>query len=304
VSFCASSATRPVIADSRATMTLYARSATRPIVMHGGQYPMPLSAADSGRPIITAGRAGRLTTWAPVILKATATTRAAPHLSTARSPSRPIIVAGYMLRPTTLRSAVPRGTAVSVHVGTASRATAIIARTTLRTMSRHTVLTTAAPLTSARSLDTMAGKQAGPLSRSNTGSALVDRGTQIAVTECRVLMIPLHRSERNVPIVLCSQLVRARPCAHAAFTAVEAHASHIVIVDNRLVVNVGDVHTTEVGNGPVVVKRVATPVTALKTNTTVTVPVVDTTVETYVRTPIALVPYIEAVTPAPITGSP
>ena len=305
----ARSATRSVTARSRATVTLYACSATRPIVMHGGRCPMPLSAADTGRPIVTARRARRLTTGAPVVLRPTATTRATPHLSAARSPSRPIIVAGHMirpttLRPTTLRSAVLRAAAVSMHVGAASRATVIIARTTLRTMSCHTVLTTAAPLTSARSLDTMAGKQARPLSRSNTGSALVDRGTQIVVTECRVLMIPLHRSERNVPIVLCSQLVRARPCAHAAFTAVEAHASHIVIVDNRLVVNVGNVHATEVGNGSVVVKRVATPVTALKTNTTVTVPVVDTTVETYVRTPIALVPYIEAVTPAPITGSP
>jgi hypothetical protein len=119
-----------------------------------------------------------------------------------------------------------------------------------------------------------------------------------------MLVIPLHRSERNVPVVLSSQLVRARPCVHAAFTAVEAHASYIVIVDNRSVVNVGDVYTTEVGNGAIVVKRVTTPVAALKTNTTVTVPVVDTTVETYVRTPVALVPEIEAVTPAPITGSP
>ena len=304
VTLCACNATRPVIAHSRATVTLCACSATRPIVMHGGACAMSLSAANSGRPIITAHRARRLTTEATMVLRSPAATRATPHLGAARSPSWPIIVAGHMLRPTMLRPAAPRGTTVRMHVGTASRATVVIARTTLRTASRHTVPTTAAPLTSPRSLDTMAGKQARPLSRSNAGSALVNRGTQIVVTERRMLVIPLHRSERNVPIVLSSQLVRARPCAHAAFTAVEAHASYIVIVDNRPVVNVGDVYTTEVGNGPVVVKRVTTPVAAVKTNTTVTVPVVDTTVETYVRTPIALVPYIEAVTPAPITGSP
>jgi len=79
-----------------------------------------------------------------------------------------------------------------MHVGTASRATPIIARTTVRTVSRHTVLTTPAPLASPRSLDTMAGKQARPLSRSNAGSALVNRGTQIVVTKRRMLVIPLH----------------------------------------------------------------------------------------------------------------
>ena len=239
-----------------------------------------------------------------MVLRATTTTRAPPHLGAARSPRRPIIVAGHMLRPAMLRPAAPRATTVRMHVGTASRAPVIIARATFRTASRHTVPTTAAPLTSPRSLDTMSGKQARPLSRRNAGSALVNRGTQIVVTERRMLVIPLHRRERNVPIVLSSQLVRARPCAHAAFTAVEAHASYIVIVDNRSVVNVGDVYTSEVGNGAVVVKRVTTPVAAIKTNTTVTVPIVDTTVETYVRTPVALVPDIETVTPAPITGSP
>ena len=119
-----------------------------------------------------------------------------------------------------------------------------------------------------------------------------------------MLLVTLHRSERYVAIVLSSQLVMIRSYAQAAFTAVEAHASHIVIVDNRPVVNVGDVYTTEVGNGPVVIKRVTTPVAALKTNTTITVPVVDTTVETYVRTPVALVPGIYAATPTPITGRP
>jgi len=192
VTLRARSATRPVIAHSRATVPLYTCSATRPITTAGGRCPMPFSATDSGRPIITAHRVRGLSTEAPVVLRAAATTRATPHLGAARSPRRPIIVAGHVLSPTTLRPAVPRGTTVSMHVGTASRATPIIARTTVRTVSRHTVLTTPAPLASPRSLDTMAGKQARPLSRSNAGSALVNRGTQIVVTKRRMLVIPLH----------------------------------------------------------------------------------------------------------------
>jgi hypothetical protein len=89
-----------------------------------------------------------------------------------------------------------------------------------------------------------------------------------------------------------------------AFTAVVAHTSHIDIVDNRLVVNVGDVNATKVGDRPVVVEGATAPVATLKTNTAVPVTVVNTTVEAYVGAPVALVPRIKTVTPAPVSGRP
>jgi hypothetical protein len=78
-------------------------------------------------------------------------------------------VAGYMFG-----SPMRRPATVSVHVRAASRGAVIIARTAFRPVSRHTVLATTVPLASPSSLDTMAGKQARPLSRSNAGLALVD----------------------------------------------------------------------------------------------------------------------------------
>jgi hypothetical protein len=125
------------------------------------------------------------------------------------------------------------------------------------------------------------------------------------VAERHVLVLALRRSEINMTLVLCNQLVRAWPNMHTAFTTVEAHTVHRDVVDYRLVIYVGDVSLAQVGNRPVVIERPAAPVAALEANTTVPVTVVDATVETYVRTPVAGVPKVcAAVSPAPVTRCP
>jgi hypothetical protein len=124
------------------------------------------------------------------------------------------------------------------------------------------------------------------------------------VSERSVFLITLHRGKRNVVIALSHQFMSARARAQTAFTAVVAHTGHIDVVHNRPVVNIGDMNAAEVRNRPVVVKRATAPVAALKTNTAVSVPVVNTTVETYVGAPIALVPRINTVTPAPVPRRP
>ena len=91
---------------------------------------------------------------------------------------------------------------------------------------------------------------------------------------------------------------------HATFATIEAHTSHVDVVDHRLVVDVCDVNAPEVCNGPVVEEGTTTPVAALKANTAVTVTVVDSTVEPYVRAPIAGMPGIHAASPTPIAGCP
>jgi len=63
-----------------------------------------------------------------------------------------------------------------------------------------------------------------------------------------MLLIPLHRRERNVTIVLCRQLMRVGPRTHTTFTTVVANASHVDVVDHGLVVDVGDMYATEVRN--------------------------------------------------------
>jgi hypothetical protein len=104
--------------------------------------------------------------------------------------------------------------------------------------------------------------------------------------------------------MLGSQLMRVWPRVEATFATVEAHTSHIDVIDHGLVVHVGDVHAAKVGNRPVVVEGTTTPVAALKTNTAVPISVVDSTVKPYVGTPIAGVPEIRATAPAPVTRCP
>ena len=184
VGVCASNAaTRPIVATASGVAT--ACNAARSIVVTGRKIAdscstsgpvivdcrraVTLCAASSGRPIIATRRVRWLTTGATVVLRTAAATSTTTHLGAARSSRRPIVMAGYMLRPT-----VPRPATVSVHVRAASRGTVIITRTALRPVSRHAVLTATVPFTSPGSLDTMAGKQARPLSRSNARFALVN----------------------------------------------------------------------------------------------------------------------------------
>jgi hypothetical protein len=120
----------------------------------------------------------------------------------------------------------------------------------------------------------------------------------------RVLVVPLQRSEWDMVIVFRRKLAPGGPCVQTALTTVEAHASHVDVVDHCLVVDVGDVNASEVGNRPVVVKRIVAPVTALETNSAIAVPVVDSAVEADVRAPVTLMPRVYAATPAPVAGRP
>jgi hypothetical protein len=124
------------------------------------------------------------------------------------------------------------------------------------------------------------------------------------ITRRGVLVVPLHGCEVDMVIVFRGQLMRVWPRVDATFSTVEAHTSYIDVIDHRLVVHVGDMHATKVGDRSVVVKSATTPVAALKTNTAVPVSVVDSTVEPYVRAPIAGMPGIHATAPAPIARCP
>jgi hypothetical protein len=133
-------------------------------------------------------------------------------------------------------------------------------------------------------------KHTRPLGGGNTRLTAVNRSTQVVIAERHVLVIALHGSEVNMALVLSRQFVRAGPHTQAALTTVEAHTVYRDVVDYRLVVDVGDVNASKVGNGPVVVERPMAPVAALETNTAVPVAVVDSAVEAYVRSPIAGMP--------------
>jgi hypothetical protein len=124
------------------------------------------------------------------------------------------------------------------------------------------------------------------------------------IPERHVLVFPLHRREINMALVLGRQLATIRARVGTARTAVEAHTVHGDVVDHCRVVDVGNMNATQIVDGTVVIEVVAAPIAPLETNTGVTVTVVDTTIEAYVRTPIARMPKVHTVTPAPVARRP
>lgn len=117
-------------------------------------------------------------------------------------------------------------------------------------------------------------------------------------------MLSLCGYRSDMFLVDRSFLLSGRPSGDPTGTAVVADPVHRRIIDHGGVigvVNVGDVHVvhrTVVGELSVV------PAPALVTLTGVAVAIVDSAIETYVRTPVALIESISAVAPTPITWGP
>ena len=150
----------------------------------------------------------------------------------------------------------------------------------------------------------VSGKHRRPWSSGDGGPPAVHRGAERAVGARHLLVLPLHRSDADMTLVLDRHLRRGRTHRHAARAAVEADAIHPRLVDDRVVVDVRNVGDVDVGDGAVVVELVSAPVAALKAAAEIAEAVVDAAVETDVRTPIARVPEIETVAPAPVSRRP
>jgi hypothetical protein len=101
----------------------------------------------------------------------------------------------------------------------------------------------------------------------------------------------------------CRFLLRSGPRADTAVAAVEADTG-IVVHDDRLVIDIGDVGDVHVSDTTVVEKSVTSPLPAEKADAGVAKAVVDATVEADVRTPVAAVPSIESIIPTPVARSP
>src|ERR1700728_1877780 len=99
--------------------------------------------------------------------------------------------------------------------------------------------------------------------------------------------------------------LRRRSRLGAAGAAIEAHAVDGDVVDDGGVVNVRDVHGPgDVVDIAVVEERTALPVAARITAADVAKSVVDATIKTDMGTPIASVPEVGAIAPAPIARRP
>ncbi len=102
-------------------------------------------------------------------------------------------------------------------------------------------------------------------------------------------------------------LLGRRPGRHAALAAVVADVAPVRggVVDHRLVhVDVVDVGDVDVRDGPVVVEIPAAPVAADVADAEIAESVVDAAVEADLRPPVAFVPAVVAVGPAPPSWGP
>jgi hypothetical protein len=76
------------------------------------------------------------------------------------------------------------------------------------------------------------------------------------------------------------------------------------VVDNGLVVHIGDVHIADIGHRPVVGENSIVPASAFEPDAGVAETLVDATVEADLRPPVAFIPNESATAPAPEARSP
>jgi hypothetical protein len=111
---------------------------------------------------------------------------------------------------------------------------------------------------------------------------------------------------RWLPVLLvCRGLFcRGRSGANSTGAAVIADMVHRGVVDYGLVVNVVNVGDVHVIHRAVVVEGSVIPISTLVADTTIAEAVVDATVESHVRTPVAAIPGVGVAAPTPIAGGP
>ena len=207
---------------------------------------------DGRRPVVSSGHVRRPTMARTIGTRAAGmkfpgvagSARAATNFGAASSSRRSVVSSGNMVRSTVAWAAVVSG----VNVWPASRCTVLIPSVNIRPVSRPTVLVTAVVgrTSSPRGNHPSACEHPGALSCSNSRLTTVYRCAQVVVPERGVLLLSLHRREGDVVFVIGSQLMTVRLGVHATLATIEAHVSHVDVVDHRLVVDVCDVNATEV----------------------------------------------------------
>jgi hypothetical protein len=156
-------------------------------------------------------------------------------------------------------------------------------------------------LTSVRTNNTPAGELTRSRRCGHSGSAVIERRTQLSIPCGGVLVVTLQRRGLEMMLVFCRQLMRSGTCLDAA-RAIERHVD--VVVDDGMVIYVGDVDTAHIHDRAVIKVGTAAPVTALESNTAIPEAVIHTAVEADMRAPVATVPGVDATAPTPVPGRP
>ncbi len=147
---------------------------------------------------------------------------------------------------------------------------------------------------------------AGARRRCDVRAAVIERGELRAIVAGFVAMLHLIAGRVEVAIMIGELFFTIRTSIDAATAAIEADAVPVSIeaVIDAAVVKVADYVYVDAIDGAVVEELATAPFAAEETDARITETVVDAAVEADMASPIAAMPDVNAVTPAPIAGRP
>ncbi len=146
-------------------------------------------------------------------------------------------------------------------------------------------------------------ERARPRRRRDRRVAVIHRRAKCFVAARQRLMLHLGGDGRRMALVGEAHFLFGRARGDAA-RAVVAHARHVVVHHDRLVVDVGDVDVGDVIDLAVVVEPMRAPITADIADADVAEAVVDAAVVADVHAPVAGVEDVGAARPAPVARRP
>jgi hypothetical protein len=129
-------------------------------------------------------------------------------------------------------------------------------------------------------------------------------GQKSAVGACGVLMLVLQGGGLEMVLVLSGKFRVVGPSHGATSAAIVTNAAEIVVDYRPVDVGVVDDGGVHVGYGGVVVVDAVAPLSSVEANARVTKAIVNSAVETDMRTPKSGVPEVDATAPAPETRCP
>src|SRR5271170_6294129 len=152
--------------------------------------------------------------------------------------------------------------------------------------------------------DALSAELAGASGGGHCGCAVIVRRKQGLVLAGGVRLLNLRGDRRSMRFAGICFFLWSGSNRNTAFAAVKGDVG-CVVHDHRIVdVDVGDVDRIHVHDSGVVEESAAAPFAATETDAAIAEAVVNAAVEADVWAPVAAVPNIEAVVPAPVTGSP
>ena len=140
--------------------------------------------------------------------------------------------------------------------------------------------------------------------RSDCWTPVVIRREQCTILTGGMDLLYLGCHWWSVVLVHVGFLLRSGASLNSALTAIESHVG-IIVYDHRPVyVDVSDLGGVHIHDGSVVIESIVAPFAAVESVTAVSVSVIDSTIKSNFRHPVAIIPGVDAIVPTPITGGP